>query len=162
MSITKTLAVLLLLFGLTGTGGCSEYWWSRGKAKTPEMLLAAGRERLAGIQANPPYVRSDIAQSVADIRCSLEMAVADVETSQDDGTAAAELIGFREDFRKLEGKLSIGSRAAYGELSGQLRGMITAAEKGQRPEKEAFALYASRVMFFLADELAVPMPLIQG
>jgi len=61
-------------------------------------------------------------------------------------------------FITLEGTLSIGSRAAYGELAGQLRNIITGVEERNRIREDAFGLFAARTLTFLASELGVPGP----
>ena len=59
---------------------------------------------------------------------------------------------------ELEGKLSVGSRAAHNELNGQLRTLIEHAEKGDKTDVAALGLYTARVQAFLANELSVPAP----
>lgn len=64
----------------------------------------------------------------------------------------------RDSFMKMEGLISIGSRAAFSELSGQLRKFTNSAKEGQAVNPEAFGLFHARTQFFLARELMVPPP----
>ena len=69
-------------------------------------------------------------------------------------TNTANLEKVKSNFIKLEGKLSIGSRAQYSELSKQIR----AFTNSDKVNKSAYTLFASRSIMFLASELKTPAP----
>ena len=69
-------------------------------------------------------------------------------------TDATNLNKVQSDFIELEGKLSIGSRAAYSELSKQIRAFVSS----DKLNKPAYRLFASRSIMFLASELKTPAP----
>ena len=126
---------------------CTDYWWSRGQAPSVEELLSRSDKKLNAVLENNS--RKDISNFADIIKKSLLQAV-----ENKDQTLSA-LESAEETFYNLEGKLSYGSRPAYGELAGQLRTFIKQAKKGEVSEK-GLGLYTSRVMDFLTNELSSP------
>ena len=103
--------------------------------------------------------RADILPLAKNLKSALGKALAATSsTSAASTNVAASLEEAAQAMLDLEGKLSVGSRAAYGELAGQLRVFADSASSGQVPNHSAFGLFASRTYKFLASELQVPPP----
>jgi hypothetical protein len=93
---------------------------------------------------------------VNEIESSLTSSLASLEKGSPADTAAA-LEKAKRAFMQLEGKLSIGSRASYGELSGQLR-VLASAENAKQPDPSSLGLFTARTYFFLANEFSMAPP----
>ena len=119
--------------------------------------VGAAREQ-SKITATAPCVRltQDVAAIASATETSLTSAISSLESG--DNTHVGHLVTTRGHFMDMEGKLSIGSRAAFGELSGQLRVFIAAASEGESVDSSALGLFTARTLFFLANELSVPGP----
>ena len=148
-------ALVLVAQSLTS---CSDYWWERGQALSTADLLKRASEHYESAQARYGAERAEF-QSVAQaLNGSLEGALTTLETDHSGTGVKKLLLACEESFGALEGKLSVGSRAPYGELSGQLRSMVGRLEKGEEISKSAFSLFTARTRFFLANEFAMNQP----
>ena len=147
MMLSNTSKVFLSLMLILSTSACNEYWWTRGQAPSPSELLKKASSRVSETHSESSYKREEIytvAKSIIDsISNSSEYSV---ET----------LSSVEENFRTLEGKLSFGNRAPFGELHGQLKNFIN--NKNKNANTEALTLYFARVLFFLSSEMKVPAP----
>ena len=149
-------AVILAATSLTGC----EYWWTRGQPPAVQTLITRAKGHLDDAREirkkEPQSVRSEVVASSQVIEESLLQAVASIEKGQSPQSVVDGLQKAQTAFVTLEGKMSVGSRAAYGELSGQLRGFVGAAGKGQPLQYPAVGLFTARTLSFLARELALP------
>ena len=159
MKTTPLSPLLLILLTFSGVclSGCDvDYWWSRGKPPTSEKLLSLSHSKLSTELSST--TRGDIKGDFT----QLEKLLIDTHSGLSQGVAGdklkSNLAALRESFYGLEGKLSFGSRPAYGELMGQLRGFEEIAKENGTVDTNVFTLYSARVFFFLSDELAVPAP----
>ena len=169
-----TLTILtLLLLGCEGPDsvrwwakvpGYGHYWWQRGQPKSPAELYTQAGEKLQNSVEQFKSTRPDIASAAADIRGALNAAYGGLDKGTDAGAISAELSKAETSWMALEGKLSVGSRAAYGELAGELRAFNEKLQGGQDPKDEGFReslrLYSARVYSFLANEISVPAPVV--
>lgn len=152
-SRSMLVGVLLFFSSACDTG----YWWSRGQAPSVDTLLAKSSAQLDEAKAKFGQARAALRDPATGVQNSLEGAVAALSVGNRD-QALKELESARNGFMLLEGKLSVGSRATYGELSGQLRGIFSAAAAGAPVDRSTVGLLAARTMFFLANEFSVPAP----
>lgn len=146
---------LVLLVGLFG---CNESWWTRGQPPSVKTLIERSESRFDEAVLSYGSKREDILDLANNLKSNL--IAASVAASK--GAPKAELLAplkkAEENMIAVENSLSIGSRAAYGELSGQLRVFVNTMEKGGEINGDSVGLYVSRVLFFLANELSVPAP----
>ena len=157
MKTTKSNILFLLTLSLLSLSSC-EYWWSRGQLPSVEKLVEDSITRLEQNESLYKESRPELLAHTKNIRSSIARLLNTVSSSKQNSELLKEMIVFRKLFMELEGKVSIGSRAALGELSGQLRNFVQDANNGKNLEYEPFGLFASRTMRFLSDELAVPKP----
>ena len=150
-----SLFVATLLLG--STTGCNEYWRTRGQPPSVDKLLERSQERLTESRMLHEAERVEVSKISTQIEGALTSALKQVESS-DNSVLLGSLQEASDSFIALEGKVSIGSRAALGELSGQLRRFSNQASQGEPLQKSAFGLFTARTMFFLANELSVPAP----
>lgn len=171
-----TLFLLLIFVGCDGSGdsrwwtripGYNDYWWQRGQPKSTAQLLEISRGKLIANLSAFSTARPDIAPDAEAIQTSLTSAydvLSGVHSGGKKGDVSTQLAKTEERFIEIEAKLSIGSRPAYGELAGQLRVFSQKLRGGQDVSdegfREAFGLYTSRVLAFLANELSVPAPVV--
>lgn len=154
----RILPLLTLLLLTLCISGCDvEYWWSRGKPPTSEKLLTLSHSKLQ---------QSFLTTSRAEIKpefLELEKLLTETRLGLTQGVAGdklkSNLSSIRQGMYGLEGKLSFGSRPAYGELLSQLRGFEDIARENGNVDTNVFTLYSARVFFFLSDELGVPAPI---
>lgn len=140
---------------LPGWGG---YWWQRGQPKSVSQLLDESTTRLSEAVAQYQSKREELIPLATSIEKSLNSTLLSVQKK--DAAVSDNLNKTELAMLELEGKLSVGSRAAYGELSSQLRAFTNQASSGAEIKQEAFGLYTSRIFFFLANELSMPKPVI--
>jgi hypothetical protein len=152
----RPLKFFALFLTLALTCGCNEYWWSRGQPPAVETVFERAHEKVNAALHESGTSRTDIAEAATAVRNELASAVAGLE--KDDGHFLDHMREARRLFESLEGKLSWGSRAPYGELAGQIRVIIEEAENGGAVNPAPVKLLAARTFFFLADELRVPAP----
>lgn len=155
--VGRLVLLSIVALSLTGVTGCSEYWWTRGQPPSVETLIGRSQERLETALTTHAAARSDIAPSARELQQSLLDAV---NTIKNGDPADAALARCREHFMALENRLSVGSRAPYGELAGQLRAFANSSQAGTNLEYHSFGLFAARTLFFLANELSVPAPVV--
>jgi len=147
--------ILLASAILLSTTACSEYWWSRGQPPSTSELFERKQISLEQSIQKDPFKRSIVIKHSEVLSSALDQAVKSFG-SKDAFDKALNIS--QEQFIALEGKVSIGSRAAFGELSGQLRTFAQANEKGSKIDKAAFTLFSARTLSFLASEISVPAP----
>jgi hypothetical protein len=143
--------------------GCTEYWWTRGQPPSVENLISRSRAKLLEARGSRADARRNVSRISQDLEKSLLAAVLVIQREDPEGSSPqAELLESLESaanaFIALEGTVSIGSRAALGELSGQMRSFATLASQGKPLAFPAFGLFTARTLFFLANELSVPAP----
>ncbi|MCB0324459.1 MAG: hypothetical protein KDD69_12845 [Bdellovibrionales bacterium] len=153
--ISHTILVCCSLFLLSG---CSEYWWTRGQPPGVEQLVARSQQRLHDARQARSAAREDVAAASERVEKSLLTTLEIVAQDARDGRVLEQLQSATDGFLALEGKLSVGSRAAYGELAGQMRSFSQAASEGKGIGQSTFGLFTARTLFFLANELRVPPP----
>jgi len=154
LSPIRFLIIALVCFSLSS---CDvDYWWSRGKPPTSEKLLNLSQSKFDAI------VSSTSRNEVKADFIKLQKLLADTHSGLKQGVAGdklkSNLVALTEAMYSLEGRISWGSRAPYGELLGQLRGFENIAQINGTVDTNVFTLYTARVYFFLSDELAVPAP----
>lgn len=162
MSPRRSLFILIIL-SLISLSACSEYWWTRGQPPSVESLVSRANDRLERALASNSESRAQLAPLAKDIKTELLSAfqiLAFDSNLRENSQLIAHLEKAREDFINLEGKLSFGSRPAYGELSGQFRAFEGTISPDDRSKLSfsSFGLFVSRTLFFLANELSVPAP----
>jgi hypothetical protein len=144
--------------------GYNGFWWNRGQPKSVAELLSNSQDKLTAALKNSESSRAELVplargleQQLLDTRNKLLSS----GTQQDMQT---ELTKTEHAMMTLEGKLSVGSRAAYGELAGELRTFSEKVQAGQQLDdpdfRSAFSLYTARTLSFLANELSVPAPVV--
>jgi hypothetical protein len=150
------ITILILILSLT-TSGCSEYWWTRGQPPSVKQLVQRHKMRLAQARKENKYERDDFIILSDSLAGSLEQIYLSIG-SKNKAEVLTLLEQSQRDLIALEGQVSIGSRAALGELSGQFRGFQNFADNGQLLDKNSFGLFTARALSFLANELSVPSP----
>lgn len=153
-------AVLVLLVLPSVLGGCTEDAWKRGQPPGVPTLVKRSQTRLGSALRRGTATRKDVADTATELRTSMTTALRTVKKGGSKETLVRELNRSRDAFMKLEGKLSVGSRAGYGELSGQMRVFADRASRGETIEYASFGLFTARTFFFLANELSVPAPTV--
>ena len=153
-----TLALFTLL--LCGTTACSEYWWQRGQPPSVDTLLARSSANLQDAEGKYASQRPDVLSQFRELDSSLDKVVQFARTNSEQGEYSGQLELLSQQFMQLEGKLSIGSRAALGELSGQLRSFISDKKSNQHLTYGTVGMFAARTKNFLASELSVPAPVL--
>ena len=157
---TRTALRLLPLLFLLSMIGCSEYWWQRGQPPSVDTLLVRSSENLKQAEEKFAAKRADVLSSFRELDTTLDKVVDLARKSADQSTVAPALETLSLNFIGLEGKLSIGSRAALGELSGQLRSFVEDSAQKKHLPFPAVGLFAARTKNFLASELSVPPPVL--
>jgi hypothetical protein len=92
----------------------------------------------------------------------LDATLRDISSKKPSDQIAINLQSLEKQYLNLSGKLSIGSRPAFAELSSQLRAMSESYGKGQAVTTEAATLYAARTKMLLASEMAMAAPTLQN
>ncbi len=161
--IFKLFGLILLILPLSA---CDlGYWWQRGQPPGVETLVERSSNRLGQALLSSGGEREDVAGIAKQLQATLE-GIYSTNTNPSSSNPSQKkhlaldisLEQAKTSFLELEGKLSIGSRAAFGELSGQLRRFVKKAEAENQFNYDAFGLFAARTMFFLSRELVVPAP----
>ena len=155
MKSTKIILPLLFLLSLNA---CTEYWWSRGQAPGVGDLIIRSQERLDENLSLYGSERNEFAGLAVETRQSLKNALNAIENNESSSSLITKLEIAESKLMGLEGKVSVGSRAPYGELCGQLRAFSSSAKEGKNPTAKAFGLFTARTTFFMANELSVPAP----
>lgn len=151
--------VLLLSFScLLFFCGCSEYWWTRGHPKSTTELLTSAQQKLELALSKADNSRPELVPLSKNISNSFLEALEASRKKANQNEIIARLSQVEMAMLELEGKLSVGSRAAYGELSAALRAVVNDAGDGKPPVNGAFTLLTARTLNFLSNELSVPAP----
>ncbi len=156
----RSLSLAALLLSSLGLSACNEYWRTRGQPPSVQTLIERSQTRLSEAREQNETNRTELSLLSKKLEKSLLAVAKNLETSEasEDGRLLNSLSEASEHFMALEGKVSIGSRAALGELAGQMRAFSETASKGDALAPKAFGLFSARTMFFLANELSVPGP----
>jgi len=131
--------------------------WQRGQPPGPDVLLERSQSKLSKRLSAPAEGREATAEIAASLKESLLRVASDPKNHS---LMSEELTKARQAMVELGPTLSPGNRAPFGELSAQLRVMISAVENGTPPSEDALTLYAARTLNFLASELEVPARLL--
>ena len=143
--------------------GYTGEWWTRGQPKSPEQQLNASRENLHATLKDFQAKRPELAPLATQIEQALLAAYSGLSGSAGSNSVLPQLEKAAEAMLNMEGKLSVGSRAAYGELCGQLRTFEQRVQGGSTADphfRHAFGTYAARTLSFLANELSMPAPVV--
>ena len=153
-----TFQLLTLLVLTTSLTGCTREWWTRGQPPAISEIVSRAETRLNEAIATNATKRQDFVPLAKDLHQALLGGMGTVREGLPAAQVMTSLVDCRNSFIKLEHNLSPGSRAAYGELSGQMREFERIAREGQALSSHSFELFSARTMFFLASELSVPAP----
>jgi len=135
--------------------GCSKDWWTRGQPPSVDTLVSRSHLELIELRKQNKNTRETVAKASTRIEQALLKAFEISKNGGNNSQSKQYLEAATTSFIALEGKLSIGSRAAYGELAGQLRNFVGSKTT---PSPEAIGLFSARMFFFLGNELTVPKP----
>ena len=141
--------VTLAIFSLSS---CTEYWWTRGQPPSVSELLSQSQSRLENAISTSDSANATVKMS-KDIENGLLKVVSSLEEKNSVSEVRSSLYSLANNFYALDGNLTMGSRAAYGELSGQLRSFVSKIENGSVPSPQTFGLFTARTLNFLASEL---------
>lgn len=151
--IIRTTAGLVLL--ATTVSGCDSYWWTRGQPPaTGELVQKAALAFDEQLKVSES-ARPDIAAAAKNAKAALLQLASSARSSRGDG-AAFDVVA--QSLAPLENSLSMGSRPALAELTGQFRVFAQQAHAGQDLNAPAVETLVSRALFLLASELSVPAP----
>ena len=156
-AFVRTFPVLLLL-AAAPLGGCNEYWRSRGQPPSVTTLLTRSSANLEQNVANFGKSRAEVVPVFQEINASLDSVVDLARKNSAPETLTPQFEKLAGTFIGLEEKLSLGSRPAYGELSGELRALAADNREKKRTNPSTIGLFAARTKNFLASELSVPAP----
>lgn len=158
MQVKKSLLITAAIFCCTVSAGCTEYWWTRGQPPSVAELMARSQKKLSDSRARYGVKRAEVGAISEQVELSLQQAVALVRSDAATKDIAEQLSVAEQAFIQLDPIVSVGSRAALGELSGQLRAMNASVNRGVLPEYKSIGLFTARTMSFLANELVMPAP----
>lgn len=151
------LVLIVLLFTLSSTG-CTEYWWTRGQPPSVSEMIARAQTKLTASRKKHGTHREKVGAASEQIELSLHQAVVLVQGTGTTADVAEQLSVTEQAFIELDTNVSVGSRAALGELSGQLRNLSKNVNNGTMPEFTNIGLFTARTLSFLASELEMPKP----
>lgn len=173
-SIALILAGILVLSSAVGCGedsgtrwwrslpGYGGYWWQRGQPKSVSQLLAHAQEKLTGNLQAFGGKRPELVEPAKTMNEVLNSVVSGLAGGESKDAIAKKLSNATNVWFLLEGQLSVGSRAAYGELASEMRNFSRRAAMGENLQddkfRESLGLFSMRVFSFLANELSVPAP----
>ena len=152
---------IVFTLSLLTLSACNEYWWTRGQPPSAKELVLRAEDRFNLSINERAQTRADFAPSAQKLKSSLLQTLEASyknDKSKNDNSLKESVKATEMSFIELEGKMSIGSRAAYGELCNQIRAFASKADAGENVDPSAFELFTSRSIFFLANELKVPAP----
>lgn len=153
------LSILICILLPVCLGACSEYWWTRGQPPAPSTLLTRAQTNLSSAREEFSQSRADIADISVRYEESMRSMLDSVSKNSPLSETLSNMQSAQKVFAELEGHLSIGSRAAFGELSAQLRKLAHDVSKPDTPTSvQTYDLFAARSFSFLARELATPAP----
>lgn len=154
--VQQSLRLAALLCILLSSTACNEYWRSRGQPPSVAQLMQRSQAHLSEQVKVRAEARPELARIAQNIEKSMLAMFSDGTLKKE--AVQEQLASVQKDFLSLEGKVSIGSRAAFGELSAQLRGFVGQAAKGGEVDYAALGLFTSRVIRFFGNEMMVPGP----
>ncbi|MDD2942176.1 MAG: hypothetical protein PHC51_04335 [bacterium] len=153
------LSILVCILLPVCLGACSEYWWTRGQPPAPSTMLSRAQTNLSSAREEFGESRADIAEISVRYEESMRSMLDSISKNSALSETISNLQSTQKIFAELEGHLSIGSRAAFGELSAQLRKLAHDISKPDaQTSLQTYDLFASRSFAFLARELATPAP----
>jgi len=150
-SAASVLAILSL-------SACDSYWWTRGQPPAPSELVKRAAESFDAELAKNQQSRAELASKAKDLKLLL---VTIADQSGKAGTSRVLVSSLRDASQKflgIEDSLSIESRPAFAELSGQLRRLTADVEKSSSVDAAVVETFVSRSLFLLSNELTVPAP----
>lgn len=157
--VTRSVIVPLALgSAIIFTSGCSEYWWTRGQPPSVAQLLERSQSKLANARSKRGSQRPTVSAVSEEIETALSDSIAAADSRGASRQLAQSLQRAQEGFVKLEGRISVGSRAPLSELSGQIRELADSARRDGSVSAKTLGLFAARTYTFLANELSVPAP----
>ena len=156
MNLNRNLSISLFSILLIATG-CNNDAWTRGQPPSVETMVTRAKSTLSENINARKSKRPEISQVAENIEVSLLKAY-ELSKGPQRSDILAPLLKSQQDLLSLEGKLSLGSRPAYGELSKQLQEFIRKVQDGEQVSNAGLGLYFSRVLLFLSDELLVSAP----
>ena len=151
------LGPFVLLLALSWSG-CTEYWWTRGQPPSVSEMIAKAQTKLTATRKKYGTHREKVGAASEQIELSLHQAVVLVQGKGTTAEVAEQLSVAEQAFIELDTNVSMGSRAALGELSGQLRRLSKNVNSGTMPEFTNIGLFTARTLSFLASELEMPKP----
>jgi hypothetical protein len=157
LNVQNLRKVALVLMVLSLSACDVEYWWSRGKPPSSDKLVSVSQQQLENAIKDP--TRPEIVEEFKKLHSKFQETNAALAQGIGGDKFKQSLAGLREGLINLEGKLSYGSRPAYGELMGQMDGFEQLANQLGTVDRSVFSLYTARVYFFLANELTVSPPI---
>ena len=154
-------ALLAIVVPALSLSGCDSYWWTRGQPPATGELVQRATAAFDDHLQNAEKSRPDLVSAAKDARGALLALAQAVRTASANGKAAVDPAAIEAVNQKLvpiEHSLSIGSRPAFAELSGQIRHLSQQANEGQALSAPAVETVVSRTLFLLANELTGPPP----
>jgi len=158
MFTSKNFLLAMIVALSCSLSACSEYWWERGQPPAVAKLLDRAQTRLNENIEKHKSDRAKTAEIAAKVEQSLITSLDSVKNEKSPAAVNTDLENVATQFMQLEGNIAVTSRAAYGELSGELRRFIQQSAKSEKVEYAPFGTFTARTLFFLADELTVPAP----
>jgi len=158
IQLIGTITVFSLILATFAHVAMTPEYWDRGQPPSVDTLYKNAKQRLALQIQERSEQRSDLAPQAAVIDKVLEKANMQLKNGNIPALITT-LEEARDNFVSIETSLSIGSRAPYGELAGQLRHIIGEVQKGKKTNPNALGLWSSRTISFLARELEVASPI---
>ena len=143
---------------IPGMGG---FWWERGQPRSPQNQLVLAEDRLNKSLSKNGAGRKDVEASFNELTKTLDATVSDVSSNKPTDQIEAHLLTLEKQYLAVSGKLSIGSRPAFAELSSQLRSIHDSYAGGTPVDVEAVKLYAARTKMLMASELKMQPPVLQ-
>lgn len=158
IQLVGTVVVFGLIVATIAHVAMTPDYWDRGQPPSVATLYESAKEQLAQQVETRAEFRSDITPQVLSLSKALDDANQQFAKGNVPATVAA-LEAARSSLIAVETSLSIGSRAPYGELTGQLRQLISTVRQGEKIEASTLRLLSSRLTFFFARELQVASPI---
>lgn len=147
----------LIALGAYFASNQDSYWWERGQPPSPSQLLTKAKQSYLETKAERVSRRKVSIEIFDMILAEMDQALAG-NNSSDSTVKVAPLLRAGTLLRSLEGKLSAGSRVPLGELSSQLRVLISKQKIGEEVSLATLKLFTARLTYFFQRELPMPVP----
>lgn len=158
IQLVGTVVVFSLILATVAHVAMTPDYWDRGQPPSVATLYERSKAQLAEQVEKRAEFRQDITPQVLTMSKALDQANHQLSSGNIPAIVAS-LEEARGALVAVESSLSIGSRAPYGELTGQLRHVIAAVRNGEKLDASALRLLSSRLTFFFARELQVASPI---